>query len=415
MEERSKRKIAESTDRRPEEKTGEGAKARPEGKTWEGAETKSEEKTGEGAETRPEGKIEESNEARPKGKIGEGTEARLKEKTGEATEGKAGERAGAGNILTAKSDGMHFDAYQDCCLCPRMCGANRYESAGFCRAGTQIRAARAALHLWEEPCISGRQGSGAVFFSNCTLRCVFCQNDKISAQGFGKELSERELADVFLRLQDEGAANIDLITATHYLPGVLRALELVRHKLHIPVVYNCGGYERAETIRMLDGYIDIYLPDLKYSDAALARRCSAAADYADAAFPAIREMLRQCGVPGISAEEIAKQPGGLLKRGVIIRHMVLPGQRQDSIRLLRRMKEELPQGTFLLSLMSQYTPCYLAKTMPELKALHLDRRLTSYEYGKVLDEALRLGFDGYLQERTSAKEEYTPPFDLEGL
>lgn len=339
----------------------------------------------------------------------------------------------AGSPLTKQQDGLHFSAYEACRLCPRACGVNRYEQLGFCRAGAMLRAARAALHLWEEPCISGKTGSGAVFFSNCTLRCVFCQNYNISAEGFGRELSVRQLADVFLRLEAQGAANINLVTATHYLPEVVAALDLVRPRLQIPIVYNCGGYERVETLRALEGYVDVYLPDLKYADGALAARCSGAPDYADIAFLAVREMIRQCGVPGISVAEIeataikaTEQPHaanasatkstctyarcGLLQRGVIIRHMVLPGQRKDSIRLLQRMREELPQGRYLLSLMSQYTPFYRAKALAGL-----NRRVTSYEYDTVLKEALRLGFDGYLQEKSSAAEEYTPPFDLEGL
>lgn len=353
----------------------------------------------------------------------------------------------------------HFPAYAHCTLCPRQCGANRYSAPGFCRAGTLPKLARAALHYFEEPCISGTCGSGAVFFSNCTLRCVFCQNYTISAGGFGREITSRQLADTFLRLEQEGAANINLVTATHYLPSVLAALDLVRHKLSIPVVYNCGGYEREESIRALSGYVDIYLPDLKYSSTVLSGRFSAAPDYADFAFPAIREMLRQCGIPGISLDaiEASKQSdrsaaqeisgtrafapaanqnaaknnaaektvkysealpavstdyvkNGLLKRGVIIRHMVLPGHRNDSLLLLSRMKKELPQGQFLISLMSQYTPFYHASDYAEL-----NRRLTSYEYDKVLAEALRLGFDGYMQEKSSAKEEYTPSFRLEGV
>ena len=300
-----------------------------------------------------------------------------------------------------------------------MCRADRYEKSGFCRAGTKPKLARAALHLWEEPCLSGKCGSGAVFFSNCTLRCIFCQNHQISAEGFGQELSIQQLADIFLRLQDKGAANIDLITATHYLPSVLAALDLVRHRLEIPIVYNCGGYERAETIRLLDGYIDIYLPDLKYESSDLARRFSAAPDYCAYAIPAIREMIRQCGIPGICVRDIEQSAvsnccsyakGGLLKRGVILRHLVLPGHRADSIALLSRIKKELPEGQFLISLMSQYTPFYKAALYPELK-----RRLTSFEYNKVVDEALRLGLDGYMQEKSSAREEYTPAFNLEGV
>lgn len=308
------------------------------------------------------------------------------------------------DLAKSSAADAHFPDYEACTLCPRRCGVNRYQQQGFCKSGTEVRLARAALHEWEEPCISGETGSGAVFFSGCTLRCVFCQNYDISQEGFGKDVSVRGLADIFLRLADQGAANINLVTATHFLPSVLNALDLVRHRLDIPVVYNCGGYERAETIRRLDGYVDIYLPDLKYLSPAASKRYSAAEDYFTEALPAVREMLRQCGVPGIRSD------AGLLKRGVIIRHMVLPNCKDDSIALLRRMKEELPQGSWLLSLMSQYTPFHKAARFPEI-----NRRLTSYEYGRVLNEAIALGFDGYMQEKSSAKEEYTPSFDLTGV
>lgn len=298
------------------------------------------------------------------------------------------------------------EAYRACRLCPRQCGVNRYEARGFCGAGTEIRAARAALHFWEEPCLVGTGGSGAVFFSGCTLRCCFCQNAGISWEGFGRDISPKKLSDIFLRLQDQGAVNIDLITPTQFLPGILRALDLAKHRLSIPVVMNCGGFERKETIEALSGYIDIYLPDLKYRSAALSERYSSAPAYFETAIPAIQEMIRQTG-----GKELDVPPEGeCLTRGVIIRHLVLPGARKDSIALLQEMDRQLPKHRFLLSLMSQYTPFYRAASFPELS-----RRLTSFEYDSVLREALRLDFRGYLQERTSAKEEYTPDFDLTGL
>lgn len=296
--------------------------------------------------------------------------------------------------------------YENCRLCPRGCGVNRYERTGFCGMGAELRVARAALHFWEEPCISGKRGSGAVFFSGCVLRCCYCQNYEISSGGFGRELSVRQLADVFLRLADEGAENINLVTPTQFLPGILRALDLIRHRLSVPVVLNCGGYERAETIRGLRGYVDIYLPDLKYKSSALSRAYSGAADYFPRAMEAIAEMVDQCG----TADADVPPEGETLRRGVIVRHMVLPSCRKDSIALLQEMDRSLPKHRYLLSLMSQYTPCYRAKTLKEL-----NRRLTSYEYGTVLREAQRLAFRGYMQEKSSAKEEYTPPFDLTGL
>lgn len=298
--------------------------------------------------------------------------------------------------------------YNSCELCPRRCLADRSRQTGYCKSGAAPMVARAALHMWEEPCISGTNGSGTVFFSGCTLRCCFCQNYKISQEGFGKEVTERQLGDIFLRLQDQGAHNINLVTATHYLPSVLRALDLVKHRLQIPVVYNCGGYERLETIDLLDGYVDIWLPDLKYYDSGLSKRYSNAADYFDAASAAVTRMVELAGRP-----EFIPSPSGvpLMKRGVIIRHMVLPGCRRDSFALLDWISQTLPKGQYYISIMSQYTPFYHSQDYPEI-----DRRITSYEYQKVIDYALSLGLEqGFMQEKSSAKEEYTPPFDLEGI
>lgn len=298
-------------------------------------------------------------------------------------------------------------SYTDCRLCPRLCHIDRTQNTGFCRSGPKPMVARAALHMWEEPSISGTRGSGTVFFSGCTLGCVFCQNYGISHEGFGKIVTEEELKDIFLRLQDRGAHNINLVTATHYLPSIVKALELARSHLSIPIVYNCGGYERPEIIKALQPYVDIWLPDLKYCDHTLSSRYSKAKDYFSWASRSVRQMITQTGAPVIDEN-------GLMKSGVIIRHMVLPGARQDSIRLLRWMKDSLPDHGYALSLLSQYTPFYLARdtdAYPEI-----NRRITSYEYDKVVDFALELGLsDGYMQEKSSAKEEYTPPFDLEGV
>ena len=294
--------------------------------------------------------------------------------------------------------------FEHCTLCPRKCGVNRYERAGFCGCWTEIKAARAALHMWEEPCISGKRGSGTVFFSGCTLKCCFCQNYHISSEGFGREIGVERLRDIFWELQDKGAHNINLVTATQYLPLVLRALDLAKPRLQIPVVYNCGGYERTETIERLRGYVDIYLPDLKYFSGELSGRYSAAADYFPVASRAIKAMVDQIG--GVVLDE-----EGMMRRGVIVRHMVLPGAREDSIALLHWMRDNLPADGFIISLLSQYTPFYKSREHGEI-----NRRITSYEYDKVVEEALKLGLDrGYMQERSSAKEEYTPPFDLEGI
>ena len=298
-----------------------------------------------------------------------------------------------------------------CQLCPRMCGIDRGIQSGFCQAPSGAVAARAALHYWEEPCISGTRGSGTVFFSGCTLRCCFCQNHKISRDLYGKALTARELADVFLRLQDQGANNISLVTATHFLPWIIPALDLVKDRLSIPVVYNCGGYERTETIEALKDYVDIWLPDLKYYDTALSSRYSQAKNYFDHASEAISQMVRQTGAPVLDSD-------GIMQSGVIIRHMVLPGAREDSIRLLHWIHDKLPKGQYYISLLSQYTPFFrAAKANPGGSEFpEICRRITTFEYEKVLNEAIALGLEqGFMQEKSSAKEEYTPPFDLEGL
>lgn len=291
-----------------------------------------------------------------------------------------------------------------CNLCPRLCHADRGLRPGFCGCGSTLRVARAALHHWEEPCISGTRGSGTIFFSGCNLGCCFCQNYRISTEGFGKQITEARLVEIFLELQEKGAHNLNLVTATTWLPAVLRALDATKPRLHIPVVYNCGGYERVEAVQALEGYTDIFLPDLKFYDSGLSLRYANAPDYFAAASTALRAMVRQTGPPVFDRN-------GLLQKGVIIRHLVLPGSRRDSFALLRWMKDELPAGGFLLSLMSQYTPY---RQNPREKALN--RRVTTFEYESVVEEALRLGLtQGFMQERSSAKEEYTPPFDLEGV
>ena len=298
-----------------------------------------------------------------------------------------------------------------CTLCPRACGADRAAGqTGLCGAGDTLRAARAALHHWEEPCLSGDPeaptGSGTVFFSGCALGCCYCQNYGISQEGQGRPLTEARLAEIFLELQTKGARNINLVTATQWLPWVLPALDSARRRgLRLPVVYNTGGYETVQTVQALAGYVDIWLTDFKYDSPALAAELSRAGNYPAVADRALRAMLRQTGAP-------VYDPEGYLRRGVIVRHLVLPGQAADSQAVLRRLaavrrQEEVP---FLLSLMSQFTPFYHA-------ADHgLGRRITSYEYRKVVDAALALGLtDGYMQEKSSAREEYTPPFDGEGL
>ena len=274
---------------------------------------------------------------------------------------------------------------------------------GFCGTANTVKVARASLHLWEEPCISGTNGSGTVFFSGCNLRCCYCQNEKISHHLFGKEITVKELADIFIKLQENKAHNINLVTPSHYLLQIAKALDLVKDKLQIPVVYNCGGYEKVSSLKYAKNYVDVYLTDIKYYDNLLAEKYSNAKDYFEIAISALDEMLTQKPKP-------VKDQNGLLKSGVIVRHMVLPGHKDDSINLLRFLKQRYGTGKFILSIMSQYTP------YKELPFKELNRKITSLEYNRVIDEALDLGFaDSYMQDKESAKKIYTPPFDLTGI
>ncbi len=290
-----------------------------------------------------------------------------------------------------------------CTLCPRECKADREISAGICCGGLLPRAAKAYLHMWEEPCISGTRGSGTVFFSGCSLKCCFCQNYKISAENFGKEITTHRLAEIFLELQEKGAHNINLVSPTHYVPQIISALDQCGHSLHIPVAYNSGGYEKTETLELLSGYVDIFMPDLKYFSPELSEKYSSAPDYFEYASKAVSKMIELAGKPVIDKN-------GIMKKGVIIRHMVLPSHRNDSEAVLREIDRLFDKESFLLSLMSQYTPFYKSSEHKEI-----NRRISTYEYNKVAELAAELGFKGYMQERSSAKEEYTPDFDLIGI
>lgn len=304
----------------------------------------------------------------------------------------------------------HFD-YNFCNLCPRACNINRYSQSGYCKSPAAPMVARAALHMWEEPCLSGIRGSGTVFFSGCTLGCCFCQNYKISQEGIGSVITAKRLSEIFLSLQEQGAHNLNLITPTQYLPSVLEALSAVKDRLLIPVVYNCGGYETIDTVKALGPFVDIWLPDLKYMDSALSFRYSQASDYFEVASKAIRQMIEQSGEPSFETFTEKGKSYSLIKKGVIIRHMVLPKQKKDSIHLINWIHDNLPHGAYLLSLLSQYTPFYRSGEFPEI-----NRRITTYEYEKVLDAAIALGLtNGFMQEKSSAKEEYTPAFNLEGI
>ena len=292
-------------------------------------------------------------------------------------------------------------SYQNCTLCPRRCGADRTNGQlGFCRQPDKIYAARAAAHYWEEPVISGSFGSGAVFFSGCTLKCLFCQNGVISQENRGKEISTAHLREIFLKLIDDGVQNINLVTPTHFLPSILPALT---PKLPVPVVYNCGGYERVETLRELEGLVDIYLPDMKYSDPKLAGILSAATDYVEIAKAAIAEMYRQVGSAVIEDE--------IMQRGMIVRHLMLPGELDNTLGVLDWFSEAFPKGDVLFSLMSQYVPMGKAKTMPPY-----DRRITEDEYDAALSYLELLGIEnGFTQDFSAATEEYIPDFSFEGL
>ena len=308
------------------------------------------------------------------------------------------------NNIDSKIESFERLTSNPCNLCPRMCGTDRNIRTGFCQSSNRMKVARAAVHFWEEPCISGTRGSGTVFFSGCVLRCCYCQNYRISSEGFGQEISIPRLADIFLELQDKGAHNINLVTATHYLDQVLQALDMIKGELHIPVLYNSSGYERVEVIRALKDYVDIFLPDFKYMSSDLSLKYSHAKDYSEVAAAAIKAMIDQSGSLVFDEE-------GIVQKGVIIRHMVLPGARKDSFAIIKWISDNLPHDKFMLSLMSQYTPLYNSKEHKEI-----NRRVTTYEYESVVEEAVRLGLtSGFMQERSSAQEDYTPPFDLEGV
>lgn len=296
---------------------------------------------------------------------------------------------------------MDRSIYENCTLCPRRCGVDRTKGEpGFCRMGAEIRAARAAMHYWEEPVISGEHGTGAIFFSGCTLRCLFCQNDEISREGWGLPMDSAQLRACMERLIQEGAESIDLVTPTQFLPDILPALT---PKLPVPVVYNCGGYESVETLHALDGLVDVYLPDLKYADEALAGRLSGASDYPKVAQAAIQEMFRQTGPCVIE--------NGKLVRGVLIRHLILPGEIDNSLGVIDWIADTFPKGSVMVSLMSQYIPTGPAGRIPPY-----DRRITRQEYDAVLSWLYLRGLhDGFTQGFEAASLAFVPMFDGTGI
>lgn len=285
--------------------------------------------------------------------------------------------------------------YKSCRLCPRACGVDRTAGArGYCRLPGKARVAKVMRHLWEEPCLAGEGGSGAIFFSGCNLRCIFCQNAEISHEAVGKEMDSSQLRAVMEDLIAQGAENIDLVTPSQFLPDLLPALEA---PLPVPVVYNCGGYESAETIRALEGKVDIYLPDMKYGDNRLARALSGAGDYFEVAAAAISEMVRQVG-PCVMED-------GQLRRGVLIRHLILPGQIDNSLRVLDWIGDTFPKGAVLVSLMRQYTPMPAVKDLPGLS-----RTVTEEEYQAVLSWMYLNELDGFTQEAEAAGQQFIPEF-----
>lgn len=299
-----------------------------------------------------------------------------------------------------------------CRLCPRSCAADRAAGRkGFCGEGAVVRAARAALHMWEEPCISGTRGSGAIFFSGCPLRCVYCQNGVIAVGAVGKEISVGRLAQIMLEQQKRGANNVNLVTPTHFAPQIAQAIGMARRDgLVIPVVYNTSAYETVETLQLFEGLVDVYLPDLKYLNSRLAKRYSNAPDYPGTARAAIAEMVRQTGEirfadGGQAVEE------GIMLRGVIVRHLLLPGHLRDSKAVVRYLYETYGDGVYI-SIMNQYTP------MPGIgeKFPGLARKVTAEEYDELVDYAVSLGVEnGFIQEGETALESFIPDFDMKGI
>lgn len=323
--------------------------------------------------------------------------------------------------------------YKSCTLCPRNCHADRLAGqTGRCRVPAEIYLARAALHYWEEPCISGTCGSGAVFFSGCNLGCVFCQNHSIAKADIGKPVTVERLAEIFLELQSKGAANINLVTPTHYVPSIAAALRLAKNRgLTLPIVYNTSGYEKVETLALLDGLVDIYLPDFKYMDPTISACYSHAADYPEVVKTALAEMYRQVGDPEFfpplpskpSADQFTGNPEHiapysddedepllLMKKGIIVRHLALPGCEDDSRAVLRYLYETYGDHIYI-SIMNQYTPLPHVAAWPEL-----NRRLTDEEYDRLTDYAVDLGIEnGFIQEGETAEDSFIPEFNYEGV
>ena len=306
------------------------------------------------------------------------------------------------------ADTWFRDIMFDCVLCPRACHVNRLAGqTGYCGQTAELMAARASLHYWEEPCISGTSGSGTVFFSGCNLRCVFCQNHNIALGKAGRVIAPEHLAEIFLQLQEQGANNINLVTPTHFLPQIVIALGQAKQQgLHLPIVYNTGSYESPEALRHLEGLVDIYLPDLKYFSPELSTAYSHAPDYAEVAKAAIAEMVRQTG----KAVFVNGDEDNLILSGTIVRHLTLPGCMADSMQIVKYLHDTYGDKIYI-SIMNQFTPLSNLEKYPEL-----NRRITDEEYETLVDYAIEIGIEnGFIQEGDTAEESFIPAFDCEGV
>ena len=295
-----------------------------------------------------------------------------------------------------------LEILEKCNLCPHKCQVNRNDNkTGRCKASNKVKIALYSIHDFEEPCISGERGSGTVFFSNCNLNCIYCQNYEISQLGKGKEITIQELAEIFLKQQEKEVENINLVTPTSYVPQIIEAIKIAKEKgLKIPIVYNTNSYENIETLKMLEGYIDIYLPDLKYAENELGKKYSNINNYFEVATKAIKEMIRQVGETKINED-------GIMKKGVLIRHLVLPNNIKNSKKVLNWIKENLPQEIYI-SVMAQYFPTYKAK-----ENIELNRKLTKQEWEEIEDYIEEINFkNGYIQELGEHEEEYVPKWDI---
>lgn len=299
----------------------------------------------------------------------------------------------------------NMNKYENCLLCPRKCGINRSTGqTGICGVSSEIKVARAALHYWEEPCISGKRGSGAVFFSGCSLHCVFCQNREISDGKEGKVISKERLSDIFMELADKGANNINLVTPGQYIPDIVWVVNDAKSRgMKLPIIYNTSGYENVTELKLLEGIVDVYLPDFKYMDSALSAKYSRAKDYPSVAKQAISEMVRQ--QPGVVIDDAT----GLIQKGVIVRQLLLPGHVNDAKAILKYLYDTY-QDSIYISMMSQFTPIAL-KDYPEI-----NRTVTRREYERLIDYAIKIGItNAFIQEGNVAKDSFIPAFDCEGV